>query len=61
MTHNYELPVSEFETIYNTIKKLDLNSTVKIKGLSSSRADIFPSALAVMKAVLSKFTFEKSR
>ena len=44
MTHNYELPVSEFENIYNTIKKLDLNSTMKIKGLSSGRADIFPSA-----------------
>lgn len=32
---------------------------MKIKGLSSGRADIFPSALAVMKAVLSRFTFEK--
>ena len=59
MTHNYELPVTEFENIYNTIKKLDLNSTMKIKGLSSGRADIFPSALAVMKAVLSRFDFSK--
>ncbi len=59
MMHNYEVPMAEFETIYNTIKKLDLNSTMKIKGLSSGRADIFPSALAVMKAVLSKFDFAK--
>ena len=45
--------------IYNTIKKLDLDSTMKIKGLSSGRADIFPSALAEMKAVLSRFEFSK--
>ena len=59
MTHNYELNVSDFENIYNTIRKLDLNSTMKIKGLSSGRADIFPSALAVMKAVLKRFEFQK--
>ncbi len=59
MTHNYEVPVSEFDNIYSTIRKLDLDSTMKIKGLSSGRADIFPSALAEIKAVLSKFTFEK--
>ncbi len=59
MTHNYELGVNEFDNIYNTIKKLDLDSTMKIKGLSSGRADIFPSALAVMKAVLGRFEFSK--
>lgn len=59
MTHNYELAVSDFDNIYNTIKKLDLNSTMKIKGLSSGRADIFPSALAVMKAVIKRFDFQK--
>ncbi|MEG1528988.1 MAG: Ppx/GppA phosphatase family protein [Clostridia bacterium] len=59
MTHNYEVPMAEFDNIYNTIKKLDLDSTMKIKGLSSGRADIFPSALAVMKAVLSRFDFPK--
>lgn len=59
MTHNYEVPVDEFNNIYSIIRKLDLDSTMKIKGLSSGRADIFPSALAVMKAVLSRFSFEK--
>lgn len=57
MTHNYELPVTEFNSIYTTIRKLDLDSTMKIKGLSSGRADIFPSALAVMNAVISRFGF----
>lgn len=59
MTHNYEIPMAEFDSIYATIRRLDLDSTMKIKGLSSGRADIFPSALAVMKAVLSRFQFEK--
>ncbi len=59
MTHNYELSTAEFDNIYNTRKKLDLDSTMKIKGLSSGRADIFPSALAVMKAVLDRFDFKK--
>ncbi|MBR2334411.1 MAG: Ppx/GppA family phosphatase [Clostridia bacterium] len=59
MTHNYEVPMDEFEKIYATIRKLDLDSTMKIKGLSSGRADIFPSALAVMKAVFSRFNFDK--
>lgn len=59
MTHGYEIPMNEFEGIYSTIKKLDLDSTMKIKGLSSGRADIFPSSLAVIKAVLSRFNFPK--
>lgn len=59
MTHNYELSVDSFEHIYNTIRKLDLDHTMKIKGISSGRADIFPSALAVMKAVIKRFEFQK--
>ena len=59
MTHNYELTTDTFKHIYKTISKLDLDSTMKIKGISSGRADIFPSALAVMSAVLKKFDFEK--
>jgi exopolyphosphatase/guanosine-5'-triphosphate,3'-diphosphate pyrophosphatase len=51
MAHNYSLSYKEFETIYDTIKTLDLDKTMKIKGLSSGRADIFPSALSTMKAI----------
>ena len=58
-THNYEVPIKEFEAIYEQIKKLDLNSTMKIKGLSSGRADIFPSALAIMRGVLGKLQQQK--
>ncbi|MCQ2409497.1 MAG: Ppx/GppA family phosphatase [Clostridia bacterium] len=58
MAHNYELSMSEFDNIYSNIRKLDLDSTMRIKGLSSGRADIFPSSLAAMKAVLTKFPVE---
>lgn len=50
--HNYHLSTEEFNQIYNTIKTLDLDRTQKIKGLSSGRADIFPTALAVVKEVI---------
>ena len=59
MTHNYEVPIGEFEQIYNTMKSLDLNSTMKIKGLSSGRADIFPSALSAINAVVKYLDFQK--
>jgi len=59
MTHNYEVPGAEFNQIYDMIKVLDLDSTMKIKGLSSGRADIFPSALAAMKSVVDYVGFNK--
>ncbi len=51
MTHNYNMSIRKFETIYDTFKTLDIDKTMKIKGLSSGRVDIFPSALATMKAI----------
>ena len=51
MTHNYVVPIGEFNSIYNNIKSLDLDKTMKIKGLSSVRADIFPAALSAIKAI----------
>lgn len=58
MTHNYIVPANEFNGIYNNIKTLDLDKTMKIKGLASVRADIFPSALAAISAVFEKVGFE---
>lgn len=40
--HNYNLPVEDFESIYDMIKVLDLDKKKKIKGLSTGRADILP-------------------
>lgn len=59
MTHNYEIPVAEVSQIYNTIRTLDLDSTMKIKGLSSGRADIFPSALAAISALVKHCDLQK--
>ena len=51
MAHNYHIPFTEFETIYDTIKPLSPEKLMRIKGLSSARADIFPAALSVVEAV----------
>lgn len=51
MAHNYHIPFTEFETIYDTIKPLPPEKLVRIKGLSSARADIFPAALSVVEAI----------
>ncbi len=58
MAHNYVVSTSDFNSIYDSIKGLELDKTMKIKGLSSDRADIFPSALASMKAVIDFMNFE---
>ncbi|MCI8728477.1 MAG: Ppx/GppA family phosphatase [Clostridia bacterium] len=51
MAHNYVIGKDDFISLYNHIKVLDLDKTMKIKGLSSVRADIFPSALACINAI----------
>ena len=56
--HNYNLPVEDFESIYDMIKVLDLDKKKKIKGLSSARADILPAALAVVKSFVHYMHFE---
>ncbi|HIU99986.1 MAG TPA: Ppx/GppA family phosphatase [Candidatus Stercoripulliclostridium merdipullorum] len=51
MAHNYHIPFSEFDTIYDTIKPLEFDKTSRIRGLSSARADIFPAALSTIAAI----------
>lgn len=58
ITQNYVADKNNFLTLYSHIRKLELDSTMKIKGLSSARADIFPSALAEMAAFFKKGKFE---
>ncbi len=48
--HNYVVTDNDFTHVYNLIKGLDLDRKKKIKGLSTSRADILPSAFAVISA-----------
>ncbi len=49
--HNYVLDEDDFNHVYTLLKGLDLDRKKKIKGLSSGRADILPSALAVASAL----------
>ena len=48
--HNYVVNDNDFSHVYDLIKGLDLDRKKKIKGLSTGRADIFPSALAAISA-----------
>lgn len=48
--HNYRLSTDEFISIYDKIKVLDVEKRKKIKGLSPSRADIMPAALAIIRS-----------
>lgn len=59
MAHNYVVSAQELDGIYSNIKGLDLDKTMKIKGLSSVRADIFPSALAAIQSVIKYLNLEE--
>lgn len=48
--HNYVVRENEFNHTYGLLKSLDLDRKKKIKGISSGRADILPSALAAISA-----------
>ena len=48
--HNYVINDTDFNHVYDLLKGLDLDRKKKIKGLSSGRADILPSALAAISA-----------
>lgn len=48
--HNYVINDADFSHAYGILKGLDLDKKKKIKGLSSGRADILPSALAAISA-----------
>jgi exopolyphosphatase/guanosine-5'-triphosphate,3'-diphosphate pyrophosphatase len=50
IAHNYNVAVEDFTGIYNMVKALDVEKRKKIKGLSPSRADIMPAAMAIIKS-----------
>ena len=51
--HNYKLATEDFTGVYDMLKALDVDKRKKIKGLSPSRADIMPAALAIIKSFVS--------
>ena len=58
MTHSYCLSKNDFDGMYNNIRVLEIDKTMKIKGLTSVRADIFPAALAEVSAIFNCFDFD---
>ena len=59
MVHNFNMDIADFDYVFNMIRTLDLDKKRRIKGLSSARADVFPSALAVIKAFVDYMGFTK--
>jgi len=59
MVHNFNMQVEDFNYVYNMIRTLDLDKKRRIKGLSSARADVFPAALAFIKAFVDHMGFTK--
>ena len=50
--HNYHFAKEDFTGIYDMVKALDVDKRKRIKGLSPSRADIMPAAMAIMNAFI---------
>ena len=59
IVHNYHISTEDFDIIYNTLKGLDLDKKKRIKGVSSTRADILPSALAAVGAFIKYKNFNE--
>ena len=51
IAHNYEMSDTNFKSIYGLIKSLDIDKAKKLKGVSSMRADVLASGIAIMKAL----------
>lgn len=52
MIHNYNMGIDDFNNIYDMLKVLDIDKKKKIKGISTGRADILPSAFSAIKAMV---------
>lgn len=50
IVHNYTFNIEDFKLIYDMVRVLDVEKRKRIRGLSPSRADIMPAALAIIKA-----------
>ena len=50
--HNYHMEAEDFTSVYDMMKALDVDKRKKIKGLSPTRADIMPAAMAIVKSFI---------
>ncbi|MBR7135509.1 MAG: Ppx/GppA family phosphatase [Clostridia bacterium] len=59
IVHNYHIPKDEYEAIYQKLCSMDLDKKKRIRGVSSNRADILPSALAAIRPFLKECNFDE--
>lgn len=52
LVHNYVMDINGFESVYSTLKDLNLQSRRKALGNSSGRADIIMGGLEILKAII---------
>lgn len=57
--HNYVIDVEDFEGVYKMMNELDTDKKKRIKGISAQRADLLPSAFAVMHSFIKSLNFER--
>lgn len=58
MVHNFHVERNEIVGVYEKMRGLNLDRQMRIKGISSSRADVLPSALAAIKTVIDYCGYE---
>lgn len=59
IVHNYRISAQNFDSIYDNIRHLEIDNKKRIRGLSTTRADIFPSAVAAIKAIVDYMNFKE--
>lgn len=59
IVHNYRISSQSFDSIYENIRHLNIDESKRIKGLSLQRADIFPSAIGAIKAIMEYMNFKE--
>ena len=58
LIHNYNVNIEDFNSVYQMLQTLDLDKKKRIKGISSTRVDLLPSAFAVVSAFTKYLHFE---
>ena len=56
--NNYVVTTNVFNAVFNKVKDLDLDQTVKLKGVSEDRADYLVSGMAIVKGIIEKLNIQ---
>lgn len=55
LENNYQVGSETFNKVYNFVEGLDLDKTMKLKGISSERADMLASGICIIKALFDHY------